>query len=653
MEQLLPEKRPSPEDLSALLARREALMEDLRKTLRKARALGLRLVRESKSLDQDLVRELIESLTAETCEEMEAGEELTDWLADCALFAIGHLELFRRGESDPEAGADSGREEEDLEGGHRPRTRRRGLEVFEVNVVRSAGEDGCPSVYELHPNYSNLFGTVERRGLAGGPGYFHLAIRPGSLLSADGGFLVLNARDIFKEAEVWRALKRTLQTGVLQIHALESLSPLGVTGIRPEPIPIDLKVVLIGDNPLYESLHDQDFDFPTIFKVKAEFNDSHVLNRENVGKLVGVLRHTRKKEGLLPFSKSGLQALVERAVRDAGRRNRLSARLSTLFDYAREASYYARKAGKRRIDRDAVENARLEFHRQHSVDSEWFTRMVVEDVYKIDTSGTRVGSVNALTVVGYGPLGFGRPARISASVGVGEESFQHIEREVELSGPIHSKGGLILEAFIRHRFGLKRTLPIKAALVFDQSYGPIDGDSASSTEVFALLSAIGEIPLRQDLACTGAVTIEGEVLAVGGINQKIEGFFGICQARGLTGTQGVILPLGSREDLMLDEKVVQAVREGRFHLWTIDSIDQGIELLTGLPAGVRDRKGDYPPDSVMGRVEARLREFQAVLKGEEKEKEKGRDESREETPPARRRRPAAKRKAPRRKPTGH
>jgi predicted ATP-dependent protease len=612
--QLPEEERPNETELRRLMMAREGLQAQLRKARHQARLLGLRLLREVQNLDEGRVREVVQGLTIAAAEEIGADEELAAWLGDGAAFALANLHLFRRqapGE-DPAAS-----EDEDENGG----SNKPGLEVYEVNLVRSAEEGRCPIVTELHPNYSNLFGAVERRLLSSGAGYFHLAVRPGSLLAADGGLLVLSARDVFKEAEVWRSLKRTLQNHHLEIHSIEGMSPLGVTGVRPEPIPIDLKVVLVGDNDLYEVLHDSDFDFPRIFKVKAEFDDNLPLDQANVVRLVRVLRELGEREGLLPFADTGLRALVERAVEDAGRQTRLSARVPALADYAREASYWARKGGKRRIDRAAVDEARRQFRLQHAADPEWFLRSVLDGVYEIQTAGERVGSVNALTVVSIGPLPFGRVARVSASVALGEDSTLNIEREVDLSGPIHTKGVLLLESFMRHRFGQKRTLPFKAALSFDQSYGPIDGDSASSTEVYALLSALSGLPVRQDLAVTGAVSMKGEVLAVGGVNQKVSGFYELCKRRGLTGEQGVLLPESNVADLMLDEEILQAVRQGRFHLWGVRSVDQGISLLTGVPAGARRKDGSWPPDSVMGRAEAAFERFEKQREDKDKAKD--------------------------------
>ncbi len=627
--ELPPGERPSRARLRRLQAERDRLLDELPRVRRQARNLALRLIRELRSMDQDAVQGLVHDLTEDLEEELEAGGELQAWLQDCARHALRHLDLFRRGGSP--TGEDEGLREEDLEaelgGGERE-----GLEVFEVNLVRHAEEttgflrrlaNGGLLGFELHPTPGNLFGTVEHRELQRGPSACHLAVRPGSLLAADGGFLVLDARDAIRESETWRGLKRTLQTGMLEVRTRETASHPATTGVRPEPIPLDLKVLLIGEGSLYEALHDSDPDFPLIFKVRAEFDDSVPLSKVQVGRLARAIRGQTAREGLPPFERSGLQALAERAVREAGRRNRLSARLSLLLDYAREAAFHARRLGRERVDREAVARAERSFRQQHSLEHEWHQRLTLEGVYELETEGRRTGAVNALTVVTLGPLGFGRPTRVSATVAAGEESYLCIEREVDLSGPIHTKGVLMLEAFLRGRFGRRRSLPIKVSLTFDQSYGPVDGDSASSTELYALLSALAGVPLRQDLAVTGAVDMRGNILSVGGVNEKIEGFFELCRARGLTGEQGVLIPASNVDDLMLEPEVVEAVEEGAFHILALHRVEEGLELLSGLPAGRPGPDGSHPPDSFFGRVEAALAAFEKALKHDDREAREG------------------------------
>ncbi|MFK5956241.1 MAG: AAA family ATPase [Planctomycetota bacterium] len=588
-------KRPAAKKLDALRKSRETFMPQIDEVRKKSRALGLRLLRESSSLDEQVVQEAVEGLTLALAEELDADLKLAAWLGDCAHFALNHTDLFL------------GSEEEEEES----KKNQRGLEVFQVNVVRTMREEKCPIIFEPHPNYSNLFGTVERSRMQNGPGHVHLAVRPGSILSADGGFLILDARDIFKEAEVWRALKRTLQAGDLAVHALESLSPLGITGARPQSVKIDLKVILVGDSGLFEALHDDDYDFPNIFKVKAEFDDSLPLTRRNVELLCRSLRDIAHKENLLPLAKSGLRAMVERAVRDGGRRGRISSRLPLLSDYLREASYQAKKQGKRSISGDAVEEARQLYRDQHAADAEWYQRHLLEGIYRIDTDGWEVGSINALTVVTLGPLGFGRPARISAMIAPGDESYTNLDREVDLAGSIHNKGMLMVENFMRYRFGQKKSVPARMSLVFDQNYGPIDGDSASGAELYALLSALSNMPLRQDLAVTGALSMRGEMLAIGGVNEKIEGFYDLCLARGLTGKQGIVLPSIVVGDLMLPQNIVDAIRERKFHIYAADNVEQAVSCLF-----------DRPHREVFAAVEKRLEELDQDSKDDSKDDSK-------------------------------
>jgi len=585
---------------------REKRLPWIDEAMRKSRALGLRLLRESRALDEAVVQGAVQDLTIALAEELHADLDLGAWLGDCAGFALNHSRLFLRKDK-PEG------EEQEEDTSNRP-----GLEVFAVNIVRSVHDDGCPIVHEPHPSYSNLFGTVERTRMQNGPGHVHMAVRPGSILGADGGFLVLDARDILRESQVWRALKRTLQSRMLSVHALENLSPLGVTGARPQPIELDIKVVLVGDNGLYEGLHDEDFDFLHIFKVKAEFDDSLPLEKEHVARLVRCLRGLGHQEQLLPFAKSGLQALIERGVRDAGGRGRLSSRLPQLADYARESSWHAARQGAKEIDREAVEIARRAFRAQHALDAEWYQRQMEEGLYRIDTSGHEVGMVNGLTVVTLGPLGFGRPARVAASVTGGDDSLTSLDREVDLAGHIHNKGLLTVEQYLRARYGPTRSLPIRTSLVFEQNYGPIDGDSASSTELYAVLSALAELPVRQDIAVTGAIDLRGGLTAVGGINEKIEGFYDLCRQRGLSGTQGALIPAINVRDLMLPHHLVADIEAGNFHLWCAEHIDQALELLTGVP-----------PKELHARVVARLDVLEKAAKDHDKDHDKDKDQDKE------------------------
>ncbi|MFT7517349.1 MAG: putative ATP-dependent protease [Myxococcota bacterium] len=584
--QLPTKQRPSAAKLKVMFAARHNFLAQVEQTQNKARAMALRLIRETNSIDESVMTEAVHGITVALAEELDADKNLATWLGDCVQFALSHSQMWTRG---------SGGE------GTSEAAEQRGLEVFEVNPVRLMRENKTPIVFEPHPNYSNLFGTIERARSQQGIGYVHQAVSAGSLLHADGGILVLNARDVFREAEVWRALKRTLQSGQLAIHALESMSPLGITGARPQAVPIKLKVVLVGDSNLYDHLHDDEPDFPRIFKVKAEFEDSLPLMKKHAASMAHSLHYISKEEHLLPIAKTGMCALLERAVNDSGSRKRISTRLPIIADYLRESSFYAAQQGHKSIQRDDVDAARTHYREQHAIDAEWHERQVLEGIYKIRSSGHEVGAINAMTVVSLGPLSFGRPARISAIATAGDESYSNIDTEVHLTGNIHNKGMLALENYMRCQFGKKKSLPAKMSLCFDQNYGPIDGDSASTTELYALLSALSGFPLRQDLAVTGALAIDGEVTAIGGVNDKIDGFFRICKQRKLTGKQGVMIPNINANDLMLNQDIVDAVKSGEFHIYTIKDVRAGIELMTGkrwqdVYAAVAKRLEDFDPE---------------------------------------------------------
>jgi predicted ATP-dependent protease len=566
--QLPTKQRPSAAKLKKMFTTRAEFLPQVEQTQNKARAMALRLIRETNNIDESVMTEAVQGITIALAEDLDAEMNLASWLGDCAQFALNHPRMWTRTNTNSEA------DDDDSVG-------QRGFEVFEVNPVRAMREEKAPIVFEPHPNYSNLFGTIERAQSQQGIGYVHHAVRPGSLLRADGGILVLNARDVFREAEVWRALKRTLQSGKLSIHALESISPLGITGARPEAVPIKLKVVLVGDSNLYDHLQDEEPDFPRIFKVKSEFEDSLPLMKKHALSIAHSLHHISQQENLLPISNTGMRALLERAVNDAGGRKRISTRLPILADYLRESSFYAKQNKRKSIQRDDVYTARNHYRDQHAIDAEWYERQVLEGIYKIKTRGKEVGAINAMTVVGLGPLSFGRPARISAIATPGDESYTNIDNDVNLTGNIHNKGMLSLENYMRFQFGQKKTLPAKMSLCFDQNYGPIDGDSASTTELYALLSALSGFGIRQDIAVTGALAMDGAVTAIGGVNDKIDGFFRICRQRKLTGTQGVMIPEVNAKDLMLHEDIVAAVKAGKFHIYTIKNVRAGIELMTG------------------------------------------------------------------------
>ena len=486
---------------------------------------------------------------------------------------------------------------------------------WRVNLaVDNADLKGLPVVMETEPTYTNLFGTIERSITASGEVVSSfLKIRAGSLLRANGGFLVLNAEDLLLEPRVWPGLKRALKFRRVQIQSLESLV-LGASALKPEPVPLDVKVVVIGDRSIYDLLYRYDTDFSKVFKVLADFDSVMPTTLAHARDVLSVLRKVAADEDLLPMDRSGMVAMLEEAVRQGRWHRRFSSRFSDLADLQREASHLARCAGAEQIDADHVAAARDAYERRHGLTEDRTHDLIADGIIRVDTEGARVGQLNGLAVYDLGHHRFGKPTRITAQVGLGREGVVNIERQAGLSGPTHDKGVSILTGYLRGTFAQRVPLTMGCSITFEQSYGGIDGDSASSTEVYAILSALSGVAIRQDLAVTGSVDQYGQIQAIGGVNEKVEGFFRVCASRGLTGTQGVLVPVANVPDLHLDRDVAAAVSEGRFHIWEVATIEQGIELLTGLPAGHRDDQGGWSEGSVYGRCQRRLEEMSGLMR---------------------------------------
>lgn len=460
----------------------------------------------------------------------------------------------------------------------------------------------CPVVLESNPTLASVFGTVLPPD-EDGPRLAHIV--EGALLRADGGFVVLRLADLL-QADLWNPLKRVLKSGVIEIRPPEGPSPFPMSPLEPDPIEISTKVVVIGDEGTYELLCEADADFKKVFKVHAQFEQTMRLTDGNLELYASAVRRiVAGEEGLLPATSSGLARLAECGARIAGSQRRLSTRFGEIADIYREASYLATRKGERSVERKHVQAAEAQRERRLSLPRESFLERVEEGLFRFEVVGAKVGQINGLVVLNSAAWGYGRPTRITAQVGVGVGRIINIERESELSGPIHEKGVQILSGYLLGTYAHIVPLRLSATICFEQSYSGVDGDSASSTELYALLSALADVPIAQGIAVTGSVDQFGRIQAVGGVNEKIEGFFEVCSKLGLDGRQGCILPRSNVDALMLRPEVVDAVRNGSFRIWAIDSIDEGIEILTGMPAGTPDG-GDC---CVKGRVLARLRGF--------------------------------------------
>jgi predicted ATP-dependent protease len=487
---------------------------------------------------------------------------------------------------------------------------------YGVNVlVDNKHTKTVPVIFENHPTYSNLFGTIESRfDLGGEGGTTFMMIKAGSLIRARGGFIVLNAKDILQEDGVWEHLKRALQTGEVEIQGPEGTISFQNQVMKPQPISIDTKVIMTGDESLYDVLYSRDPDFAKHFKISAEFDSVMERTAENCGRYIGFTDMICREEKLLPADNSGIGEIIRYGIILSEQRDRLSTRFSMIADLLREADYWAKKEGLSATGRDSVRRALREREFLWNLPEEKMSEMIVSGEMLLSLGGSAVGRANGLAVHDRGYYSFGMPVVISARVAPGNEGIVNVEREVGLSGEIHDKWMYIIEGFLRHNFARDFPLSIYASICFEQSYGEIDGDSASSSEMYTLLSAIGEIPLRQDVAVTGSINQLGQLQPVGGISEKVEGFFKICSRMGLSGSQGIIMPAINKNNLVLSDVVTEAVEEGTFHIWAIDTVFDGMEILSGFGRGERNKKGIFPAESVSGKVERRLKEMADLVK---------------------------------------
>jgi predicted ATP-dependent protease len=483
---------------------------------------------------------------------------------------------------------------------------------YEVNVLvtRADDEAGAPVIEEVHPTLSNLVGRIEHLAVQGALVTNFRLIKAGSLHRANGGALMIDLRNLLTEPLSWAALKRALLRQEIVIEDVARFMGMTTTvTLEPDPIPLDVKVVLFGDRMLYYMLASLDPDTAQHFKVLADFDDDvdrSPASEAMIARLIGAIAAAA---GSKPLDRGGVARVVEHAARLADDAAKLTLLVESIHDLVAEASYCAGQAGRGAVTRDDVEQAIAQQRRRASRVEERGREMILRDIALIATTGSSVGQINGLSVLSLAGHAFGRPTRITSRVRPGGGRIVDIEREVELGGPIHSKGVLILSGFLGGRYALGAPMSLYASLVFEQSYGGIEGDSASSAELYVLLSALAELPLRQDLAVTGSVDQHGMVQAIGGVNEKIEGFFDVCAARGLTGTQGVLIPESNAQHLMLRADVVAACAAGRFAVYPIRTIDQGVQLLTGSAAGERDADGTYPAGTVNRLVEDRLAAF--------------------------------------------
>jgi lon-related putative ATP-dependent protease len=592
------------EQREAIQKKREQVTEELRSAMRKLRSLDGKINDDLKQLNKDV-----------------------------ALFTMGHLvnHLKEKFSKFPDVVAHINAVQDDIVEnimqfitGYKPQPGMPQMpwmeealyRKYEVNVIVDNSEtDGAPVIVELNPTYQNVFGKLEKEAQFGMLTTDFSMIVGGAIHRANGGYLVLPVDELLRNGISWEGLKMALKQGEATIEEpAERFGYISTRGMKPQPIPLSIKVVLIGTPSHYQALVAGDPDFPELFKVRADFDATMQRDEKNIHDYAVFVCNFCKKEGLRHLEAGALCRLVEHSSRLAQQKDKLSTHFALIADIIREADFYAKKADSELITAEHISSAIDQKIYRSSLIEEKIQEMFDKGQILLDTAGSEVGQVNGLSVLSLGDYAFGRPSRVTVSTGIGKDGVVDIEREAQMGGPTHTKGVMILGGYLLDKYAKDKPLGLSARLVFEQSYSGVDGDSASSTELYAILSSLSGIPIRQYIAVTGSVNQKGEVQPIGGVNEKIEGYFAVCKAKGLTGEQGVMIPASNVQNLMLKEEVVQAVNDGRFHIWPVATIDEGIEVLTGVAAGAPDTAEAYPEGTIHYLVNKRLDEMALRLK---------------------------------------
>jgi lon-related putative ATP-dependent protease len=605
------------EERDAIEEKIEGYQEELQNILQKVPEYQREARQRIEELNEEMAALVVDDLIDELRDKYADLDGVLDFLDSIRTDLIENVDFFvqaaQQGQAPGPQGVQQMLQQQGQQGGGQQAPAPDGAfwRRYRVNlIVDHEDTEGAPVIYEDNPNYQNLVGQVEQIAQMGALVTDFNLIRPGALHKANGGYLIVEARQLLTQPYAWEGLKRALQNGEIQIESPgQALGLIRTLTLEPEAVPLDVKIVVVGERLLYYLLDALDPDMDRLFKVMADFEGEIDRGEEQESAYADLIATTVANEDLHAFDRSAVARVFEHSIRLVSDTEKLTAHVDQIHDLLVEADHFAQENGADAVTNDHVQQAidaqiyradRLRDRVQESIER--------EKVY-IDTEGETVGQINGLSYLEVGGFSFGKPNRITARVRLGEGEIVDIEREAALGGPLHSKGVLILSGFLEGRFAQQYPLSLSARLVFEQSYGGIDGDSASSAELYALLSALAEVPLKQNLAVTGSVNQRGVVQPIGGVNEKIEGFFDVCETRGLTGDQGVLIPASNTDNLMLRPDVVDAVDAGDFHIYPVETIDQGIERLTGVEAGTRDEQGAFPDDTINGRVEARLHEF--------------------------------------------
>jgi lon-related putative ATP-dependent protease len=594
----------SPEALAKITKDREELDGELRNTMRELREIDTKAKEALEELNHKVALFAIDHYVSYLKEKFSDVSEVVNYLEAVQTDILDNLDTFTL---DPNSQPSSPQASMIIEQFFRK---------YEVNVlVNNEGVTGAQVIVEPNPTYLNLFGQAEKEAKFGVLTTDFTMIRPGSLHKANGGYILLPIQELLAAPLAYDSLKRALKNGQIAIEdAGESSGVISARGLKPRPIKLKIKVILIGDSEVYDLLYTKDPDFRELFKVKAHFDTTMDRNEENITKYCSAVSSVCEKEGLKHLNSEAIAKVIEYSSRLAEDQHKISTRFADVADIVREATFYAEKDGTDFVTGAHVKKAVEEKIYRSNLLQEKIQEMISRDMILIDTEGEHVGQVNGLAVISYGDVSFGGPTRITASVGVGKQGLVDIEREANLGGPTHTKGVMILGGFLSRLFAHDKPLGLSARLAFEQSYSGVDGDSASSTELYAILSELSGIPLKQQYAVTGSVNQNGDVQAIGGVNEKIEGFYDVCCLKGLTGKQGVIIPESNQQNLMLKEEVVEAVKDGKFHIFTVSTIAQGIEVLTGMKGGEKLPDGSFEEGTVYFEVNKRLKEMAEVLK---------------------------------------
>jgi lon-related putative ATP-dependent protease len=585
--------------------KRERLESELRSTMRQFFDMERRIHDEIKKLNRDVALYAIGHLVDDLIEKYKETTEVTAYLRDVQNDILDNLAQFIKGD-EPQSQLPF----------PMPWMREAPFKKYEVNVVvDNSSLKGAPVIMELNPTYQNLIGRTEKEAQFGALITDFTMIRGGALHKANHGYLIVRVEELLRNPFSYEALKRALRDKQIVIEEPEErYGFISIKSLKPKPIPLDMKVILIGDPYIYQALFTMDMEFNELFKVKAEFDTTMPRTDENAQQYAAFVCMLCEKEKLKHLDGSALARIIEHSSRQAADQQKLSTRFAEVADIIREANYYAQQEKSATVTGAHIKKAVEEKVYRSKLIQEKIQEMISRGLILIGTEAEVVGQVNGLSVMGLGDFAFGTPSRVTASLGLGREGVVDIEREAKMGGPIHTKGVLILSGFLNNKYAQDKPLSLSARLVFEQSYAGVEGDSASSTELYALLSALSGLPITQSIAVTGSVNQKGEVQAIGGVNEKVEGFFEVCKAKGLTGEQGVMIPESNVQNLMLKEEVVNAVKEGKFHMYSVKTIDEGIELLTGVKAGERSKDGTFKDGTVNYKVNQRLNEMAEKLR---------------------------------------